>query len=142
MNIENLSQEEIKSLYNILGKMLEEPKKKKIEPVDKMIEDILEEFDFNKVRKAMWHLDWKWSGSTEEGTPTVDEMKKRAKQLLQDAAEHRLNILEDIHWEIPIMCSTGGFEAKAWCDEDKSKIMTLQLQFVLTDQEAFYYQYG
>ena len=53
MNIQNLTQEEIKSLHEMLGKMLEEPNKKlSFDPVNELVDDILESFDFNKVRKS------------------------------------------------------------------------------------------
>ena len=34
MNIQNLTQEEIKNLHTLLGKMLEEPKKNSIDSID------------------------------------------------------------------------------------------------------------
>jgi hypothetical protein len=33
--------------------------------------------------------------------------------------------------EVGIVNSTGGLEAKAWCDETKTKIVALDLKFVL-----------
>ena len=41
MNIENLSQAEIKTLHTLFGKLLEEPKQKiPTDPLSKMIEEI------------------------------------------------------------------------------------------------------
>ena len=136
MNIQNLTQEEIKNLHTLLGKMLEEPKKNSIDSIDRMVDEILEEFNFNKVRKAMWHLDWKWALAA-DGIPTIEELKETAERLLRQAAECRLlKEYGSVDWGTPILSSTGGFEATAWCDETKTKITGLQLQFVLTEYEA------
>lgn len=136
MNIQNLSQEEIKNLHTLLGKMLEEPKKNSIDSIDRMVDEILEEFNFNKVRKAMWHLDWKWATAA-DGIPTIEELKETAERLLRQAAEYRLSKeYGDVDWGTPILSSTGGFEATAWCDETKTRITGLQLQFVLTEYDA------
>ena len=136
MNIQNLSQEEIKNLHTLLGKMLEEPKKNSIDSIDRMVDEILEEFNFNKVRKAMWHLDWKWALAA-DGIPTIEELKETAERLLRQAAECRLlKEYGSVDWGTPILSSTGGFEATAWCDETKTRITGLQLQFVLTEYET------
>jgi len=136
MNIQNLTQEEIKNLHTLLGKMLEEPKKNSIDSIDRMVDEILEEFNFNKVRKAMWHLDWKWALAA-DGIPTIEELKETAERLLRQAAECRLlKEYGSVDWGTPILSSTGGFEATAWCDETKTRITGLQLQFVLTEYEA------
>jgi len=136
MNIQNLTQEEIKNLHTLLGKMLEEPKKNSIDSIDRMVDEILEEFNFNKVRKAMWHLDWKWALAA-DGIPTIEELKETAERLLRQAAECRLlKEYGSVDWGTPILSSTGGFEATAWCDETKTRITGLQLQFVLTEYET------
>ncbi len=47
MNLHNLTQEEVKLLHSLLGKMLEEPKQKVyLDPVNQMIDKILDEFNF------------------------------------------------------------------------------------------------
>jgi len=101
-----------------------------------MVDEILEEFNFNKVRKAMWHLDWKWALAA-DGIPTIEELKETAERLLRQAAECRLlKEYGSVDWGTPILSSTGGFEARAWCDETKTRITGLQLQFVLTEYDA------
>jgi hypothetical protein len=136
MNIQNLTQEEIKSLHEMLGKMLEEPNKKlSLDPVNDLVDDILESFDFNKVRKVMWHLDWKWSSASDE-IPTIEELKREAKRLLVGAADYRLTDLIHVHHQSPISYATGGLEAMAWCNEEKTKITDLKLQFVLADWDS------
>ena len=105
------------------------------DPVGAMIDDIMGEFDFGKVYKAMIALNWKWLDA-KEGTPTLDELRKEAKYLLKRAAELRLGDYKDEHWEQGIMSATGGFQAMAFCNEDKTKVDALDLKFVLTEWDA------
>jgi hypothetical protein len=129
MNVHNLDREEMESLYSLLGKMLNEDKVEK-EPLEKMIDEILDEFNFARVHKAMVALDWKWA-SSKNYIPSMDELRIEAERLLYDAAKCRLLEFRYEHWEVPIHCSTGGFEAIALCNEDKTLIVKLELQFVL-----------
>jgi len=130
MNTQNLTQEEVKLLHALLGKMIDQPQKRVyIDPVNQMINTILDEFNFAKVQNAMFTLDWKWAGI---GVPTIDQLRNEAHRLLKGAANSRLHEFKDEHWLEGIQNSTGGFEAMAWCDENKTKIIRLELKFVLT----------
>jgi hypothetical protein len=130
MNTQNLTQEEVKLLHALLGKMIDQPQKRVyIDPVNQMIDNILDEFNFAKVQNAMFALDWKWAGI---GVPTLDQLRNEAHRLLKGAVNSRLDEFKDEHWLEGIQNSTGGFEAMAWCDENKTKIIRLELKFVLT----------
>ena len=130
MNTQNLTQEEVKLLHALLGKMIDQPQKRVyIDPVNQMINTILDEFNFAKVQNAMFTLDWKWAGI---GVPTIDQLRNEAHRLLKGAANSRLYEFKHEHWLEGIQNSTGGFEAMAWCDENKTKIIRLELKFVLT----------
>ena len=130
MNIQNLNSEELMQLQSLLNKMNPTPTEKVyLDPVNQMIDDILDEFDFDKVHKAMKALDWRWVGT---GVPTIDELRNGAHHLLRGAANSRLYEFKHEHWLEGIQNSTGGFEAMAWCDENKTKIIRLELKFVLT----------
>ena len=130
MNSENLNAKELETLRTLLNKMagVSTPRIH-IDPVNQMIDKILDEFNFAKVRKAMEALDWKWAGV---GIPTIDDLRNEAHRLLRGAANARLYKFKDDHWLEGIQNSTGGFEAMAWCDENKTKIIRLDLKFVLT----------
>jgi len=130
MNVHNLDREEMESLYSLLGKMLNKNEDKK-EPLDEMIDEIMDEFNFAIVHKTMVALDWKWA-SSKNYIPSMDELRIEAERLLRDAADIRLNMFRDELWESPIGCSTGGFKATAWCNEDKTKITRLNLDFVVS----------
>ena len=121
MNTQNLTQEEVKLLHALLGKMIDQPQKRVyIDPVNQMIDNILDEFNFARVQNAMFTLDWKWAGI---GVPTLDQLRNEAHRLLKGAVNSRLDEFKDEHWLEGIQNSTGGFEAMAWCDENKTKII-------------------
>jgi hypothetical protein len=130
MNIHNLDREEMESLYSLLGKMLNKDEVEK-EPLDKMIDEIMDEFNFAIVHKTMVALDWKWISSESE-IPSIESLRKEAERLLRDAADVRLGMFEDEPWESPIILSTGGFSAAAWCNEDKTEIRRLSLDFIVS----------
>lgn len=134
MNVHNLDREEMESLYSLLGKMLNEDKVEK-EPLDKMIDEIMDEFNFARVHKAMVALDWKWA-SSKSYIPSMDDLRETAESLLRGAAESRLGDYKGEHWELGIINGTGGFQATAYCDEDKTKIIALDLSFVVTSWDT------
>jgi hypothetical protein len=135
MNIENLTQDEIKTLHTLFGKLLEEPKQKiYMDPVNQMVDEIMDEFNFAQVFRAMDALEWKWATvNGGKGTPSIDHLRETAERLLRSAAESRLDRFKDEHWELGIINATGGFQATAYCDKDKTKITSLNLQFVVTE---------
>jgi hypothetical protein len=77
-------------------------------------------------------LKWGWI-SAENGVPTTLELRQQATKLLRSAIRCRLDEYKDEHWELGIHCSTGGFDATAYCNEDKTKITGLKLQFVVEE---------
>lgn len=92
--------------------------------IDNMITDIMEDFDFEKVRKVMLMLDWKWDiGNGEMTVPSVYRMTKKAEQLLRDAAKDYGK--KDHH-----TISSGGFTATLYED-------MLTLSFELEEVTAF-----
>jgi len=134
MNVHNLDREEMESLYSLLGKMLNKDEVEK-EPLDKMIDEIMDEFNFARVHKAMVALDWKWA-SSKSYIPSMDDLRETAESLLRGAAESRLGDYKGEHWELGIINGTGGFQATAYCDEDKTKIIALDLSFVVTSWDT------
>jgi len=133
MNVENLTQEEIKTLHTLFGKLLEEPQQKVyLDPVNKYIDDIMDNFNFAQVHKTMEALNWKWAGSP-NGIPTIDELRYEAERLLRGAAKSRLGDFKDPHWELGIINATGGFQATAFCDKNKTRITGLDLKFVVSE---------
>jgi hypothetical protein len=134
MNIHNLSEEEIKLLHALLGKVMEQPKPKiYLDPINQMIDDIMDNFDFNRVQTTMDALDWQWAG---EEVPSIDRLRETAVYLLKGASKLRLGEYLDSYWEEGIINGTGGFQATAYCDEAKIKIIALDLKFILTEWDS------
>ena len=133
MNTENLNTQELETLRTLLNKMAGVPQPQPyIDPVNKMIDDIMDEFNFAKVQNVMDYLDWKWVGEY----VTIEMLREEAERLLRGAADARLGRFKDEHWELGIQNSTGGFQARAFCNEDKTKIIGLDLKFVLAGWDA------
>lgn len=128
MKIENLNQQELEQLQTLLNKM-NSVVEVEINPVDKMIDEIINEFNFARVQQVMDFLDWRWMGKYVTDVMLRDE----AERLLRGAAKCRLGEFKDEHWELGIINATGGFTATAYCNEDKTKITGLNLQFVLEE---------
>ena len=59
------------------------------EAVEEQIDDIMDEFEFDKVHKVMEFLDWKWwfDGETER-VPEVYELRKKAREYLRYVAKN------------------------------------------------------
>lgn len=75
----------------------------------KVVDEVLEDFDFVKVHETMVKLDWKWYHPGEEGTrvPSLDNVKATGKKLLQETAEKAAELKSE--WVI----GCGGFRAEA-----------------------------
>ena len=66
------------------------------------IENILDEYDFQKVQKAMEALEWHWS-TADDGLPSIAELRRQARGLLEDVYHHSDTTC--------ITMGCGGFEA-------------------------------
>lgn len=83
--------------------------------MEKKISEILDNFDFEMVHKAMIALEWNWyMGICGEGIPSVGALKKVARELLSDA------------WMKKTTISSGGFSAEYY-DGD------IALRFILEE---------
>jgi hypothetical protein len=131
MNLQNLSKDELLALQQLINKALEQPKPQ-LNDLEYMIRDIIDEFDFDKVERTMEALNWKWRGET----PTLYDLRKEAEHLLRGAAKSRLSDFKDTHHDVAIINATGGFEARAYCNENKTKITGLDLAFVITSWDS------
>lgn len=64
------------------------------------INKVMKNFNFENVHKVMTTLNWKWyMGNGEERVPSLSEIKKEARRMLEDAVKGNCY-------------STGGFEVK------------------------------
>ena len=86
------------------------------------IDDIMDNFDFDKVHEAMTLLGWRWVNHDTKAfeIPHVSELRKRARRLMQDAMGSHMP---------SYATGTGGFEVDKETIEGK---VYLSLSFVLT----------
>jgi len=131
MSLQNLDRDELKTLQQLINKALEQPEPQ-LNDLEYMIRDIIDEFDFDKVERTMEALNWKWRGET----PTLYDLRKEAEHLLRGAAKSRLSDFKDTHHDVAIINATGGFEARAYCNENKTKITGLDLAFIVTSWDS------
>lgn len=129
MKIENLNTQELEQLQTLLNKMNPVTE---TNLVDEMIDEIMNEFNFAKVADTMAYLDWKWIGKV----VTIEMLKEKAIYLLKESAKNRLGVFINDNWELYSSIYTGGLKAIAYCNEEKTKIECLELQFILESCET------
>lgn len=82
----------------------------------KMIEEIINYTDFEKIHKAMEALDWGWA-TVNDKVPTEEELKEQAKSLLFESLEKKCNV------------ATGGFWVEYLApDEDADEGVNLSFK--------------
>jgi hypothetical protein len=133
MKIENLTQEEVTQLRTLLNK-LNSVEVKPIDSLTTMVDDIMDEFNFEKVQRTMHALDWKWAG-TPMAVPSISELKDTARHLLLNVYNLRTKQYQETHPEVPVTCGTGGFRATALANDD-GEIDFLKLEFIVTEWES------
>ena len=92
---------------------MKKPSEKKF---NKWSENIMDEFDFDRVHKTMKFLNWEWRN---EGVPDIHRIRENARYVMPRAYEVKSG-----------MIATGGFEAQV----TKHGI---SLKFVLTDWDTY-----
>jgi hypothetical protein len=94
-----------------------------------LINEIVENFDWEKTHNTMSLLQWRWvSTDTEDGVPTIGNLIITAMKLLQDAYDGAMEENETYQ------AGTGGFEAVAHVD--KGEFWNLELRFVLSSWDV------
>jgi len=89
--------------------------------MEQIIKKIIEDFNFEKVHKAMVATNWIWSN----GVPTISELVVRATKLLKEASK----------MSPESSVGTGGFIAtKCYNDELGEGLI---LEFILTQSEYY-----
>ena len=91
----------------------------------KMMFDIINNFDFDKVHNVMKYLEWEWFG---KGIPTVDDIRFAARERIESVIKV---CLSEANPNEEYFSSSGGLKAIAIKD-DYGQISFLQLEFILT----------
>ena len=81
-----------------------------------LIDEILDEFNFEKVHRTMKALDWTWYGS--DDVPSIGDLRRQARELLQELLKHNRYCV-----------GTGGLFAYRLAD-------TVGLRFEVTSYEV------
>jgi hypothetical protein len=89
---------------------------------DEMIQEILDNFDFEQMHKVMTFLNWKWYY---DAVPTIEELKEIAKNLLNQTVKG-INNFKGFN---NLFCSSGGFRAIGKKD---GEVIYLELLFECT----------
>jgi len=90
-----------------------------IQKIENTFQDIMEKFDFEKVRALMLINGWKWAG---EGVPSVGVMRETCCRLFKQMLEHPGYLGKGYY-----RGGTGGFQLKFWTWENGA--MELELTF-------------
>lgn len=98
--------------------------------VENMIEEILNNFDFEKVQKVMNFLDWTWFSC---GRPQIHHLKGTAQQLMHCAVDGVRKKCKNVNE--PYFCATGGFKATAYRNVF-NHLIHIQLEFIVSDWET------
>lgn len=88
----------------------------------KAIDDIIENFNWEKVHKTMEALNWTWYDSGGK-TPTIGMLFKCAEGLLRGAYDGAVKEKSNY------INATGGFRATATVDDETKEIIELRLAF-------------
>ena len=110
-------------------------KKSELEMLSRLV---LSDTDFESIHKAMTALDWKWVSEVDgsESTPTVDELKSKAAEIL--------GVIVEQHSRIPttgyFIKGSGGFTGEYYAElyPDKRKADKLNLRFDITEVSLNY----
>jgi hypothetical protein len=95
----------------------------------KMMFDIINNFDFLKVHLVMKSLNWVWYP---KGVPTVDDIIFSARERIESVIK---NCLLDANPDQEYISSSGGLKATA-IKNDYGQITFLELEFVLTSWDV------
>lgn len=98
--------------------------------IEKDIQEIMDEFNWERVHKTMLFLNWQW---WDTGVPTTEQLKKRARTFLGEAIN---SVLTSDKKKYKYLTGTGGLvaEARRYKDEDK---IYIKLEFILTSWENY-----
>lgn len=93
-----------------------------------MMEEIIDNFDFEKCERVMGFLNWRWG--LQQTPITIEMLKESALERMKDAVYYCKECKGGHH--VPYFVSSGGLKATAWKNK-YGHIVSIHLEFVLTD---------
>jgi hypothetical protein len=97
----------------------------------KMIDDIIDNFDFEKCHLVMTKLKWSWI----RGIPTVDDLKRAAIERMEQAIKGALDKNDILPLNSYYFSSSGGLKATAWRNR-YGHLEAINLEFVLAEWDS------
>ena len=97
-----------------------------------MINEVLANFDFERVHETMDLLDWRWHSI---GIPTIGELKEAGEHHLNCAIEQATSPNNKEHHDCGWISASGGLKAMAWKTK-KGNLAKVQLEFIVTEWDA------
>jgi hypothetical protein len=98
---------------------------------NKMIDDIIENFDFFKCYSIMNVLNWKWRGDR----VTIEMLKSSAVNRLRSAIDGVKDKENKVAADCEYHSSSGGLKATVWKNR-YGHIKGVRLEFVLTEWDS------
>lgn len=104
--------------------------KRKVQDEQRMIQQIMDNFDWQKCHTTMSAIGWEWFFV---GVPTIYDLKECGRKLIDVAVQgvKKPEIKHDSYY----YSSTGGLKAIAWKNK-YGHITSIELEFVLTSWES------
>lgn len=72
--------------------------------LEQHIEEVMDWFDFNKIKKTMDILNWKWGMGEDAAVPEIPEMRQSVREYMKNLHETNLK-KSDVH----VGMGSGGF---------------------------------
>jgi hypothetical protein len=102
------------------------------EHVDKIVEEVLCEFDFPRVMVTMSALGWTWGMNPTP--PTIEDLKRTGERIMRGAIDGAIKC-KTLNESEGYIYATGGFKATAYRNRYKT-ITSVQLEFIVTSWES------
>lgn len=97
-----------------------------------MINEIIENFDFERCHYTMKALDWEWFNV---GVPSIERLKQSARQRLSDVSKEIMRRNNGLTVRDYYFSSSGGLKATGWKNK-YGHVEALQLEFILSDWQS------
>lgn len=96
------------------------------------IDDLIDNFDFDKVETVMQALDWKWSnGDKTLSVPTIPRMRKTARNILREAAKMAIQTKQGYS------VATGGFFAHVYEPKEGETKLYMRIHFEIESNDNY-----
>ena len=94
-----------------------------------LIDEVIENFDFNKCHRVMKYLKWTWA--FDRDVPTIDRLRESARKRIESAIDGIKKSKKHSHLEGYFSLSVG-LKATVWKNR-YGQITNIQLDFILTE---------